>query len=119
MIGHQEFLAGLDWSELECRDVRHAWVPSNSVFRTRDGGTIRILSCERCSTTKYQLIKGGRVISVSMKYPVGYVKGKDVEAGRIDRSEILEESLSRTQVAKHVPSDVVAFLDRRGLSLVN
>lgn len=116
MTTHSEFLSTLPTSYLECRDLRHQWEASGTYTSTL-GVVVRKLDCPRCSTTKFQVIEGGRVTSTTIKYPTDYVKAQTVDKGRIAREVVLSESIGRTKMRVRVPASVAEFMQRRGLGV--
>ena len=67
---------------LECRDIRHHWMPHDAALDAGGQAVHRILRCANCATRRLSTIsikKGatyGKVLSNSYSYPKGYqVKG--------------------------------------------
>ena len=78
-----------DWNPKEehlvCRDLLHAWQPSNAA-RLPGGGFVRIMLCMRCSTTKKQYLdEYGYLKRTEFFYPAGYLRPKN--AGRLTRAD--------------------------------
>lgn len=70
-------LSTYDESYLECKDMRHRWTLVQPYERQPSGWVTRVLTCERCGTTRtdnYAILNNNRLARAgsSYKYPEGF-----------------------------------------------
>lgn len=82
---------------LECRDFSHAWQPYDAVIDNQNKLIERILICERCKTTRHQVITmKGFIHKSSYVYAEGYLlKGAGHVMTQGDRAKIRLRSIQR------------------------
>ena len=81
-------IAHWDESWLVCRDIGHSWKWKKSDTRSSQGLVYRKLQCERCPTTRDDVViaRTGEVDARKYKYPKGYLFKSDPISRRELRS---------------------------------
>lgn len=82
---------------LECRDFSHAWRPYDAVIDKQNKVIERVLICDRCKTTRHQVITmKGFIHKSSYTYAEGYLlKGAGHVMTQGDRAKIRLRSIQR------------------------
>jgi hypothetical protein len=91
-----EWVHGLNQSQLTCRDYGHAWRPL-AARRADEGAYVRAQRCSRCRTEREQTLSySGLILAGRYEYPEGYLAPRGM--GRLtstDRGVLRIESVVR------------------------